>query len=398
MRAAVTHYLWPGGALRYLREQLVHRSPDVTYDLVEPAGAQSVRATMSELADIAELADRHVVVPSTGGSGRIPPRVRDLRAIDLEARALARAIDAGGYDVVCLHPDGRTYTPWVLAHLHTPAVLVMHEPPRFLYEHEWRGRRRVPARSAGQARRLAEVVDAAVARRWLARRDPELAQRDHLTIVANSAFGRESILRTYGVSAAVCRPGVDLDVFAPTGLEPGGYVLAVGGLEASKRHDVAVDVVGAIDAAVRPRLRIVCPRGAPRPEARLREAAVARGVDLEVQSGLTDGELAAVYEQAAVTLCVARLEPFGLTALESIAVGTPVVAIEEGGFREVVRHGENGLVVDDSVDSLAYAVARVLAGEVCFERAAVRATVTGGGWSWADAMARLESVLRRAAG
>lgn len=46
-------------------------------------------------------------------------------------------------------------------------------------------------------------------------------------------------------------------------------------------------------------------------------------------------------------LCVvpSREEPFGLTAAESLAAGTPVVAANVGGLPEIVRHGETGLLV-----------------------------------------------------
>ena len=38
-------------------------------------------------------------------------------------------------------------------------------------------------------------------------------------------------------------------------------------------------------------------------------------------------------------------EPLGLVALESLAAGTPVVASRTGGLPEIVRPGENGILV-----------------------------------------------------
>jgi len=54
-------------------------------------------------------------------------------------------------------------------------------------------------------------------------------------------------------------------------------------------------------------------------------------------------------------------EPFGIVALEAMAAGTPVVASATGGFREIVRHGHNGLLaLPGSPESLAENVSALL--------------------------------------
>jgi glycosyltransferase involved in cell wall biosynthesis len=53
-------------------------------------------------------------------------------------------------------------------------------------------------------------------------------------------------------------------------------------------------------------------------------------------------------------------EPLGLVALESLAAGTPVVAARTGGLPEIVRHGENGLLVPPkNPDELARAIIKL---------------------------------------
>ena len=54
-------------------------------------------------------------------------------------------------------------------------------------------------------------------------------------------------------------------------------------------------------------------------------------------------------------------EPFGLSMIESMACGTPVIARGRGSVPEIVKHGETGFIVDD-LESAAEAVKR--AGEL----------------------------------
>jgi glycosyltransferase involved in cell wall biosynthesis len=55
-------------------------------------------------------------------------------------------------------------------------------------------------------------------------------------------------------------------------------------------------------------------------------------------------------------------EPFGLTLLEAMSAGVPIVAVDRGGPREIVRHGEEGwLVPDGEPATLAEAIGRLAA-------------------------------------
>ncbi len=63
-------------------------------------------------------------------------------------------------------------------------------------------------------------------------------------------------------------------------------------------------------------------------------------------------------------------EPFGLSVIEAMACGTPVIARNRGSMRELVEHGVTGFLVDDQDGAIA-AVARL--GEI--DRNACRAAV-----------------------
>jgi glycosyltransferase involved in cell wall biosynthesis len=74
------------------------------------------------------------------------------------------------------------------------------------------------------------------------------------------------------------------------------------------------------------------------------------GVRLTVKVRVSDSELVSLLSRAAMLLYTSRLEPFGLAPLEANACGAPVVCIAEGGVRESIVHGRNGLLIagDDS--------------------------------------------------
>jgi glycosyltransferase involved in cell wall biosynthesis len=63
-------------------------------------------------------------------------------------------------------------------------------------------------------------------------------------------------------------------------------------------------------------------------------------------------------------------EPFGLSVVEAMACGTPVIAFNRGSMRELIDDGVTGFLVDD-VEGAVRAVARL--GEI--DRAACRAAV-----------------------
>ena len=54
-------------------------------------------------------------------------------------------------------------------------------------------------------------------------------------------------------------------------------------------------------------------------------------------------------------------ESFGLSALEALACGVPVIGAQAGGLPEVVRHGETGFLCEPGdVGGMAHAAASLL--------------------------------------
>lgn len=103
------------------------------------------------------------------------------------------------------------------------------------------------------------------------------------------------------------------------------------------------------------------------PEAhRLRELAASLGVAdrLRLLGAVPPEQMPQWYRSADVVACTPWYEPFGLTPLEAMAAGRPVVAYAVGGLRDSVVDGATGtLVPPGDRDALVSALAALLADE-----------------------------------
>jgi glycosyltransferase involved in cell wall biosynthesis len=109
---------------------------------------------------------------------------------------------------------------------------------------------------------------------------------------------------------------------------------------------------------------------------------------------VTDGELAALYAGAEALLHAALLEGFGLTPLESLAAGTPVVGYRAGAVEEVV--GDAGVLVEsDRPDALGDALLAYLDDAGLQARLRAGAKARAAQFSWDRAAADTLQVYRR---
>ncbi len=78
---------------------------------------------------------------------------------------------------------------------------------------------------------------------------------------------------------------------------------------------------------------------------------------VEFLGQVTDEELVKLYKGARGFLALARDEDFGITPVEAMSCGTPVVAFNGGGYKETILQGKTGILFDDySVDGLISAI------------------------------------------
>jgi len=106
-----------------------------------------------------------------------------------------------------------------------------------------------------------------------------------------------------------------------------------------------------------------------------------------------------LFRAADVSLLSSSWENFPHTVVEALAVGCPVIATAVGGVPEVVRDGENGLLVPpDDPEALAAAIRRFFADDDLRRRLAEAASGSVAGYTEDAVFARIEEELARAVG
>ncbi len=147
---------------------------------------------------------------------------------------------------------------------------------------------------------------------------------------------------------------------APLGLPDGPLLLTVARLVPWKGIDHLIRAVRAL-----PDVRLLVAGDGP-DEAHLRALVESERVADRVTflGSVPRERLALIYRAVDYTVLYSGYEGLSHALLESLRAGTPVIASDKGGNPEVVRHGENGLLVPYvDVDALTDTIRAALDGE-----------------------------------
>ena len=182
---------------------------------------------------------------------------------------------------------------------------------------------------------------------------PKVRQWDYVAaqrvdyFVANSAYVAQRINKFYRRDAEVIHPASP--IVATEVIEPRGYYLVVSRFIGYKRVDLAIAACNKLGR----RLKVVGSGGEE--EESLRELA---GPTIEFEGYVSDDEMTDLYAGASAFL-FPGVEDFGLTPVEAMSAGVPVLAYGEGGALETVIDGHSGLFFhEQSADALASCMER----------------------------------------
>ncbi len=227
-----------------------------------------------------------------------------------------KSIDLSPYDLVITSTSGGYIARGFRVGEKTKVVAYCHTPPKWLYGYDtptgamskWWGRLFLYV--FGPPLRYFDYMSAQRVNTW----------------IANSHEVAGRIKKFYRRDAVVVYPPVDVNQKSEIrNQKRGDYYLLVARITGAK------GVTEAIEAAERGgfRLKLVGEMVSPKLK-------VKSSKHVEYLGRVDDVELAELYSRAKGFVALARDEDFGMTVVEAMGYGTPVLALNSGGYRETV--------------------------------------------------------------
>jgi len=405
MKIAVWHNLPSGGgkrALYYHVRGLVERGHTVE--------CWSLSTGDHAYLPLREFAPEHIIpatpaVVPTPRFGRTMlseyfEAVARMQAFEADCQRAAGEIEAGDFDLLFANSSVPFYMPYIMRHVRRPKILYLQEPYRPLYE-------------ADPMLPWVEGVHDSLKEAYL--RHPRLFVYEYLRlhalrlqarqewlnaqacdeILVNSYYSRESVLRVYGREVKVCYLGIDTEQFRSLNRVRERFIAGLGSCDNIKGIDLAIRSIALLPEP-QPPLVWLANSGSDSYRKAMIELAESLGVKLDLRSRVSDEELVEVLNRATALVYTSHLEPFGFAPLEANACATPVVAVAEGGVRETMRDGVNGILVDREPEEIARALQSLLDDERLARRMGENAAAyVRQEWSIERSVDRLEEHLLR---
>jgi len=251
---------------------------------------------------------------------RVPGARYLLSPLRIFAPLMFESFDLSDYDLV-ISSSAAYFSKAVITRPGALHIAYIHTPPRYLYGYAtaFNYKKNPIIRFLGEtASHFLRIVDF------------EVSQRPDI-LVANSQNVAARIKKFYRREAVVIYPPVDIEKFKSQNSKE-GYYLSLGRLVRGKGTEIIVEACTKLNLSLK-----VAGSG---PElARLKSLA---GETIEFVGNVSDEERVQFLAGAKATIVASEDEDFGIVPVESMAAGTPVIAVRAGGFLETVVEGKTG--------------------------------------------------------
>jgi glycosyltransferase involved in cell wall biosynthesis len=186
------------------------------------------------------------------------------------------------------------------------------------------------------------------------------------TIVVNSKNVQARVKQYYQRDSAIIYPCIDTSRFSCR--EYGNFWLSVNRLYPEKRIGLQIRVFRELPAEQ----LLIAGGYSEGDHASEYVQKITRDLppNVTVLGEVSEEKLIDLYSRCRGLICTAVDEDFGLTPLEAMASGKPVVAVNEGGFRETVTP-QTGLLVEATQDIIASAVKTISRNPEAYREACI---------------------------
>ena len=180
---------------------------------------------------------------------------------------------------------------------------------------------------------------------------------------------------------------------AELGITDGAVLAFAGRLGPQKALAVALEALATVDGVS----LLIAGDGPERVRLERRSAELGLGTRVRFLGAISRERVLRLFRAADASVLPSAWENFPHTVVEALAVGCPVIATAVGGVPEVVRDGENGLLVaPGDPGALAAAVSRFFGDRDLRERLAASAPASVSGYSETAVFTAIEAELARA--
>jgi len=314
LKVAITHdYLYEyGGAEQVLWELLkIFPSADIYTSIFRPSKKQ--RAFWFEV-------KKHRLNYSTISKLNLPKRL--YKAFLFSQIKYFKNLDLSKYDLVI--SSSSAFAKYINTDKSTKHIAYIHTPPRFIWGYETAFYHKLPRIVKKLLKSPIEnlkVVD---------KHAVESADQ----VLTNSKNIREKIEDVYGVKAQIIYPPVQMEkIINSKKVNKKNYYLTIGRLYDYKKIELIVQAFAELNKEL-----VVIGDG---PQRGYLEKIAGPKTTLP---GFVDEEVKIKFLQEARGFIFAAEEDFGIVMVEALAAGTPVIAYDKGGAKEIVRDNYNGVL------------------------------------------------------
>lgn len=252
---------------------------------------------------------------------KFPFANRFLSASRIIAPMIFENFDLSEYDLVissCNHHSAKA----VITNSEALHISYIHTPPKMLYGYStsFNYKKHWYTRIAGE-----------LANHFLRLYDYEISQRPDI-LIANSKNVHNRIKKFYRRESTIIYPGVDVKKYSAAKKTTGEYYLALNRLVRGKGTEIIIESCEQLNLP----LKVV----GDGPEIdKLKQIA---GPNTQFLGAVDEEVKIQLLANAKALIVATEQEDFGITPVEAMAAGTPVIAARSGGYLETIIEGKTG--------------------------------------------------------